>query len=87
TMRSAIKGTPVVTFLLGDEQFPRSIAFCLKKIVASSDCLPKGEGVIARTRLICDEVAADLEAEEFNVAFREDLNELQLSLADVHDLI
>ncbi|MDO6806215.1 alpha-E domain-containing protein, partial [Wenyingzhuangia sp. 1_MG-2023] len=45
TMRSAIKGTPVVTFLLGDEQFPRSIAFCLKKIVASSDCLPKGEGV------------------------------------------
>ena len=86
-MRSSIKGTPVVTFLLGDEQFPRSVSFCLNKIMASSACLPAGEDVINRTRLICDEITADLDAEDFGVAFREDLNELQLSLADVHDLI
>ncbi|MGB1092736.1 MAG: alpha-E domain-containing protein [Oceanobacter sp.] len=86
-MRSNIKGTPVVQFLMGDEEFPRAISFCLNKIVTCCERLPKGEEVIARTDSIRKEIEADLEAEEFGASFRDDLNELQVSLGDVHGLI
>lgn len=87
TMRSNIKGAPVVRYLMGDEQFPRAISFCLKKLVACSGRLPAGEAVIARTDEVRKEIAADLEADEFGAEFRDDLNELQLSLGDLHNLI
>ncbi|MBM97275.1 MAG: hypothetical protein CMI09_15660 [Oceanospirillaceae bacterium] len=86
-MRSSIKGTPVVNFLMGNEEFPRAISFCLNKIVTSSERLPKGDDAIQRTNDICKEIALDLQAEEFGEPFRDDLNELQLSLADLHGLI
>ncbi len=87
TMRSSIKGTPVVNFLMGDSEFPRAISFCLNTIVTSSGRLPQGEEVIQRTNDIRKEIALDLEAKEFGLLFRDDLNELQLSLADLHGLI
>ncbi len=87
TMRSSIKGTPVVTFMMGDEQFPRSISYCLNQIVARCDHLPKGKDVIERTKAIKEEIDRDLEAEEFGAEFRDDLNELQVSLGELHGLI
>ena len=87
TMRSSIKGTPVVTFMMGDEQFPRSISYCLNQIVARCAHLPKGKDVIERTQAIREEIDRDLEAEEFGAEFRDDLNELQVSLGELHALI
>ncbi|WP_221801078.1 alpha-E domain-containing protein [Oceanobacter mangrovi] len=87
TMRSSIRGVPVVTFMMGDEQFPRAISYCLNQIVARCHHLPKGEAVVERTLAIKQEVEKYLGAEEFGAAFREDLNELQGSLSEVHGLI
>jgi len=77
----------VVTFMMGDEQFPRSISYCLNQIVARCAHLPKGKDVIERTQAIKEEIDRDLEAEEFGAEFRDDLNELQVSLGELHALI
>ena len=86
-MRSSIKGETVVNFLMGDEKFPRSLTFCASEIAARSQNLPKSEQVVERALAIRNEVERLLEAESFGASFRDDLNDLQVSLAEVHSLI
>lgn len=86
-MRSSIRGVPVVQFLMGNEQFPRAIGFCLSKIGACAERLPKSEPVVERAMAIHTEIERLLQAEEFGASFRDDLNDLQVSLAEVHSLI
>ncbi|MCY0966867.1 alpha-E domain-containing protein [Parathalassolituus penaei] len=86
-MRSSIKGDTVVDFLMGNEQFPRSLTFCANEIAERSKRLPKSEQVVERALAIRSEVSRLLEADEFGASFRDDLNDLQVSLAEVHGLI
>ena len=86
-MRSSIRGVPVVQFLLGNEQFPRAIGFCLSKIGSCAERLPKSEPVVERALAIHTEIDRLMQAEEFGASFRDDLNDLQVSLAEVHSLI
>lgn len=86
-MRSSIKGAPVVQFLMGNDEFPRAISFCLGKIAACSARLPKSDAVVEKALDIRSDMKKLLDADEFSAPFREDLNDLQISLAEVHSLI
>jgi uncharacterized alpha-E superfamily protein len=45
-MRTRVKRTDVLQFLLRDDQFPRSCHFCLAQLEASLTPLPRSEGVL-----------------------------------------
>jgi uncharacterized alpha-E superfamily protein len=45
-MRTRVKRTDVLQFLLRDDQFPRSCHFCLGEIERSLTPLPRNEGVL-----------------------------------------
>src|SRR3954471_13172810 len=45
-MRTRVRRTDVLQFLLRDDQFPRSCQFCLSQLEASLTTLPRGESVL-----------------------------------------
>ena len=45
-MRTRVKRTDVLQFLLRDDQFPRSCQFCLTQLESSLTPLPRSEGVL-----------------------------------------
>ncbi|MCD8520763.1 MAG: alpha-E domain-containing protein [Saccharospirillaceae bacterium] len=87
TTRSSVKGDLVVRYLLADEDFPRSLFYCITQMADVASGLPKSKAVVTFLRQLQDEIPACAEPEELGDAFRDMLNTLQLTLAEVHTLI
>ncbi len=86
-MRSSIKGEAVVPFLMADPHFPRSAAFCLSEMIEASEALPRSEKVIKEIRKLHRAVMACGEDGGHGQEFRDELNELQISIRNLHFLI
>lgn len=86
-MRSSIKGEAVVPFLMADPHFPRSAAFCLSEMIEASEALPRAEKVIKEIRKLHRAVMACGEDGGHGQEFRDELNELQISVRNLHFLI
>jgi uncharacterized alpha-E superfamily protein len=86
-MRCSIKGAPVVHFLLANEHFPRAITYCLNMIIASAKALPKSKDVKREADALHKVVIASTNNETYESSFRDDLNELQIALQNLHQLI
>ncbi len=85
TMRTAVNGAEVARFLLEDELFPRSVAFCLHKIKSATNKLPKtGKHPDIIPQLPSYEIADD---NSLSNGFRDYLNDQQLMLAEAHNNI
>ena len=83
TVRSVVNGPDVANFLLNDPQFPRSVAFCINKMDSSKKALPKAEFEaldVIKSKL---DVIYDDDS-QLGASFRDLINELQVSLADLH---
>lgn len=86
TVRTAVSGAEVARFLLQDEQFPRSVQFCLGQIGSAADRLPSSsqQHQAIRPSLPAYSIEEDTPLDE---DFRDYLNDLQLMLAEVHHRI
>jgi uncharacterized alpha-E superfamily protein len=84
-MRTRVKRTDVLQFLLRDDQFPRSCQFCLAQLEASLTPLPRSEGVLevleTASRFIERAPLATLD----QPALHELIDKIQLHIHDVHD--
>ena len=84
-MRTRVKRTDVLQFLLRDDQFPRSCQFCLSQLEASITPLPRGEGVLevleTAKRFIERAPLATLD----QPGLHELIDKIQLRIHDVHD--
>jgi uncharacterized alpha-E superfamily protein len=86
-MRTRVRRTDVLQFLLRDDQFPRSCQFCLTQVEHSLNRLPRSESVL--------EVLADAAhfIERASLAtldqpgLHELIDNLQLHISNVHDMI
>ena len=86
-MRTRVKRTDVLQFLLRDDQFPRSCQFCLTQLESSVHDLPRNEGVLE----VLADAARFLERAPLATLDQPGLHELidklQLHINNVHDMI
>lgn len=87
TVRSSVKGGPVVKYLLTSKSFPRSLFYCVTEMSIVSASLPMSRDVLKSAEALKSQILEYSERESFDEGFRDDLNELQLSLAELHALI
>ncbi len=84
-MRTRVKRTDVLQFLLRDDQFPRSCQFCLAQLESSLTSLPRSEGVLevleTAKRFIERAPLATLD----QPGLHELIDNIQLRIHDVHD--
>src|SRR4029077_9151445 len=85
-MRTRVRRTDVLQFLLRDDQFPRSCQFCLMQLERSLNDLPRSEGVLEvladTARFIERAPLATLD----QPGLHELIDKLQLHINDVHNM-
>src|SRR5688572_941999 len=86
-MRTRVKRTDVLQFLLRDDQFPRSCQFCLMQLERSLNELPRSEGVLevlaGTARFIERAPLGTLD----QPGLHELIDKLQLHINNVHNMI
>jgi uncharacterized alpha-E superfamily protein len=86
-MRTRVKRTDVLQFLLRDDQFPRSCQFCLTQLERSLNDLPRSESVLD----VLGKAARFIERAPLATLDQPGLHELidkfQLHINNVHDMI
>ena len=86
-MRTRVKRTDVLQFLLRDDQFPRSCQFCLTQLESSLTPLPRSEGVME----VLETAAKFIERAPLATLDQPGLHELidriQLNINNVHNMI
>lgn len=83
-MRTAVNGMDVANFLLEDDEFPRSVRYCINRMQEAIKKLPKNKACVP----VLLETAPGYSIEESNDLeenFREYLNQLQLNLGELHN--
>jgi uncharacterized alpha-E superfamily protein len=84
-MRTRVKRTDVLQFLLRDDQFPRSCQFCLMQLENSLNSLPRSEGVLdvlaGAARFIERAPLATLD----QPGLHELIDQIQLHIHNVHE--
>ena len=85
--RSAIHGEAVMNYLLEDSQFPRTIQHCLSALVDSGSKLPRNEPVIKDFNIALKRVFKRVPYDASHEDMRTYLNDLQITLANLHGVI
>jgi uncharacterized alpha-E superfamily protein len=87
TIRASVYSKLVVDYLINNEQLPRSIDFCLSSMHGSASNLPKSKKVIATIKKLQKNACIDITDELLGDPLREHLNDIQVSLNELHLLI
>jgi uncharacterized alpha-E superfamily protein len=86
TMRTAVSGPDVASFLLEDEHFPRSVRYCLEQSAISASRLPNAGDQYRSVKPALPPYAIEDDS-SLGQNFRNHLNDLQLVLMGVHKRI
>lgn len=87
TVKAAVFGPDVATFMLQDPDFPRTVQFCLAQAADAADHLPKNERVRKVLRNIHPDAATFTTDPDLEESFRDFLNDLQVQLGELHEAI
>lgn len=83
--RRRVGGPEVLSFLLKDEQFPRSLSHCLEALSLSLKSLPHHEQAQASTAKLQAMLARTTPETMTSPALREWIDEAQIGFQDIHD--
>jgi uncharacterized alpha-E superfamily protein len=84
TVRTRIGGPEVISFLLDDEFFPRTLRYCHNRIVEAVYKLPRQEAVLARLEAMASFGFNATSDDDVDQRFRDYINELQIQFAGLH---
>jgi uncharacterized alpha-E superfamily protein len=84
-MRTRVKRTDVLQFLLRDDQFPRSCHFCLGQLDHSLQTLPRSEGVLEQIETAVRFIERAPLATLDQPALHELIDNIQLHIHNVHN--
>ena len=88
TVRRRVTGPPAAAFLLHDQRFPRSVAFCLRNMRECAKQLPRNQKVSKAVAVLADDInTIDVVRLIENNGLQQLMDNIQLELAKVHDLI
>lgn len=82
--RTSVNGEDVIRFLLEDDFFPRSLAFCLRQMESAVENLPRHEKVLKQIKQVRKKSITNLNYEKLDEAFRDYLNDVQIAFANLH---
>ena len=83
-MRTAVNGEDVTQFLVEDPHFPRSLHFCFDHMQNAVSQLPRHEKVIKQIEKMSKQAIKDVDYGKLDQHFRDYLNDIQISLGDMH---
>ncbi|CZF82587.1 hypothetical protein GCE9029_03316 [Grimontia celer] len=83
TMKTGIDSVVACQFLLGDQNFPRSLRFCLRQIKTASTYLPRYEAVAESAEALRAKTYEVESEDDINLSLSEYLNDIQLALIDL----
>jgi len=86
-MRTRVRRTDVLQFLLRDDQFPRSCQFCLMQVEQALNGLPRSEGVLDVLAGAASFIERAPLATLDQPGLHELIDKLQLHISNVHDMI
>lgn len=84
-VRTAVQSQKVARFMLEDPHFPRTLRFCLNEIHAAAQKLPRPENIICGIETVKELHYPLNNGEALNETFRDHLNDLQISVSQLHD--
>lgn len=84
SVRGPVHGDLVVQYLLEDPAFPRSIDHCFNALIGSCSRLPKSDDLVKQLNKIQNKLYKDVDYETLGSPLRDYLNELQITLANIH---
>ncbi len=85
--RSPVKGQEVVPYLLRDQNFPKSVGYCIWALMHSCAKLPGSEGVLRKLKPIEKKLSAEIDYEDLGESLLEYLNQLQIMLTSSHFIV
>lgn len=86
-VRSSVKGQKVVSYILEDTEFPRSITYCLSAMKGSLEHLPLNKPVVKTVKAIQKDHLSDIDYSDLGEPIRDLLNDIQLDIAAIHSSI
>ena len=86
-MRSRVKRSEVLQFLLRDDEFPRSCQFCLKQLENSLTPLPRSENVMEALETAARFIERAPLATLDQPGMHELIDRIQLNIQNVHNMI
>lgn len=86
-VRDRVNGEDVVSFLIQDENFPRTVAYCLSEMNQCAMTLPNNDHVLRGiTRL--QRMITEMDVQKLlEKGLHEFIDELQINLGEIHDLV
>ena len=84
-VRGPVSGQGVAEFLLENDQYPRSVTFCLNRAASAIGRLPRGEMVKRQIQDVKSAVAKYDDYNDLQQDFRDHLNDIQLKLGTLHN--
>lgn len=85
--RQTVTGYGVVGYLVTNEDFPKSIEYCLNALIDASDQLSNSKPLTDYLNKIKADIVDDYEPESLGQPLRDDLNELQIHIINLHKKI
>ena len=85
--RQTITGYGVVDYLVTDEYFPKSIEYCLNALIDASAQLSNSKPLTDYLNKIKADIVDNYKPESLGQPLREDLNELQIHIINLHKKI
>jgi uncharacterized alpha-E superfamily protein len=87
TVRTTVSGSKVAHYLLEDEHFPRSVAFCVNELKQAASKLPRSKKLLTAIKAL-EEKGYEIDgSESLNESFRDYLNDLQIELNSLNGRI
>lgn len=83
-MRAKVRGEDVITFLIEDEYYPRSLNFCLNHMQDAVSHFPHPEKVIKEIAKLKKQVLTKADYSQVDQTFRDYLNDIQIGFAELH---
>jgi uncharacterized alpha-E superfamily protein len=87
TVKAAVFGPDVASFMLEDPHFPRAVRFCLMQADVAAGKLPKNERVRKVISSIRPEALTIETEQDLGAGFRDFLNDLQVQFGELHDAV
>jgi len=84
TCKAAVSGHLVVQYLLANQEFPKSVSYCISALIRSCKRLPHSEKLLAELKQIRAKITVDVKVQPKGEELRDYLNDLQILIGNLH---
>ena len=84
TCKASVSGKLVVQYLLVNEEFPKSVGYCISALIRACKKLPHSQNLLSELKKIRAKITVDVKNQPSGEDLREYLNDLQILIGNLH---